>query len=309
MRLYEGKKVAPPFNTKVVVFVILSVVSFLLLFFSTSSFVVNFRDVGLSFFSGMRNGVYRIASAASATVFSIRELAVLQEEYAELTSRMTRYEQLERNAAEILMENKRLREQLGFSASISYHYFSAEIIGRDPDNLFSALIINKGTHDGVSLNMPVIAYQSGTQGLVGKIVQTGRFESLVMPLYDRSSFVSSRFSASRYEGIVEGQGSQDEPLIMRFIQKRARDEIGIGDVIISSGLGGVYPPEVNVGRVSDIQYYEDEISMEVRLETAVDFSRLEHVFVLDKEEAPEEPSEEPPAGTIQYGEKKGNGGA
>jgi rod shape-determining protein MreC len=92
--------------------------------------------------------------------------------------------------------------------------------------------------------------------------------------------VSSRLSESRYEGIAEGRGSVDIPILIRFIRKRARNEISFGDMVVSSGLGGVYPPGINIGRVSRINYEENEISMEVELEPSIDFSRLEYVFVI-----------------------------
>jgi rod shape-determining protein MreC len=263
------------------VFVALMLVSCSLLLFSTRSFVVDFKDMGLSVFSGIRGGIYEVSSHISRTVLSIRELATLRREYNELIERVTRYEQLERNAAEILQENARLREQLGFSYSLNYRHIPAELIGRDPDNLFSALVINKGRHSGVANNMAVIAWQNGVQGLVGKVIQAGQFESLVMPLYDVSSFVSSRLAVSRYEGIVEGQGNPDALLRMRFINKRARDEIDYGDLVVTNGMGGVYPSGITVGRVSGVHYQEYEISMEVELEPVIDFSRLEYVFVIE----------------------------
>jgi rod shape-determining protein MreC len=269
-------------------FTVLTLVSFSMLFFSTRGSVVDFRDMGLSVFSGMRGGIYEVSSRVSRMALSIRELASLRREYNELVERITRYEQLERNAAEILQENARLREQLGFSQSLNYRHIPAELIGRDPDNLFSALVINKGKYSGVTNNMAVIAWQNGVQGLVGKVIQAGQFESLVMPLYDVSSFVSARLAISRYEGIVEGQGNPDVPLRMRFINKRARDEINYGDLIVSNGIGGVYPPGITVGRVNRINYQEYEISMEVELEPAVDFSRLEYVFVISPKTGDEE---------------------
>jgi rod shape-determining protein MreC len=223
-------------------------------------------------------------------VLSISELATLRRDYNDLTEQLARYEQLERSASEIRQENSRLREQLGFSQALRYRHIAAELTGRDPDNLFSAFVINKGRHAGVDINMPVIAYQNGAQGLVGKVIQAGAFESLVMPLYDGSSFVSSRLASSRYEGIVEGQGGPDAPLVMRFIHKRAKDEINFGDRIVSAGLGGVYPAGINIGRVSKILYQENEISMEVELETTIDFSRLEYVFVIEAA-APPNPGE------------------
>ncbi|MDR2194550.1 MAG: rod shape-determining protein MreC [Treponema sp.] len=283
MQKIEGKKSSFSFHTPGTVFGILVLVSFLLLFFSTNSLVFRFQDIGLSFFSGLRNGIHTVVSAVSGTVAAVQELAVLREEYTELTSRIARYEQLERSAADILMENKRLREQLGFLDTVTYKSIPAHIIGRDPDNLFSVIVINRGEYHGVTVDMPIVAYQNGVEGLVGKVIQTAQFESLIMPLYDARSFVAARLASSRYEGIVEGQGSQDAPLIMRFIQKRAVDEINNGDVVISSGLGMVYPAEISIGRVTNVSYQEYEISIEIMLEPVIDYSRLEYVFVLDKE--------------------------
>ncbi|MDR0643723.1 MAG: rod shape-determining protein MreC [Treponema sp.] len=269
------------FKAERAVFCLLFFVSLLLLFFSTRIFVANFKDAGLSFFLGARNGVHKIAGTISDMALAIKEIAVLREEYAELTDRIARYEELERNASEILSENQRLREQLDFARTVTYKNIPVKIIGRDPDNLFSALVINKGAHSGVSENMPVIAFQNGTQALVGKVIKAGLFESMVMPLFDPRSFVAARFAYSRYEGIVGGQGGIDKPLVMRFIQKRARNELNFGDVVVSSGMGGIYPPDVNIGRVSNILYQESEISMQVELEPSVDFSRLEYVFVVN----------------------------
>ncbi|GHU52128.1 hypothetical protein FACS1894200_12620 [Spirochaetia bacterium] len=130
-------------------------------------------------------------------------------------------------------------------------------------------------------DMAVIAYQNGVEGLVGKVIYVAPFESLVMPLYDSSCHVGSRFQASRHEGIVEGQGSFDSPLLMRFISKRAREDINIGDVIISSGMErSLYPPDVTIGRVSRVLDYDYEISLSVEIEGVIDFSRLEYVFVV-----------------------------
>jgi rod shape-determining protein MreC len=287
MAFNKDRKKRVRFGADLYVFIVLTLISLGALFFSTRSFAADMQSIGLSVFSGLRGGIHEVSSLVSRTVLSIRELAILRREYNELTERIARYEQLERSAAEIRQENSRLREQLGFSRALRYHHIPAELIGRDPDNLFSAFVINKGSHAGVVANMPVIAYQNGIQSLVGKVIETGVFESLVMPLYDVSSFVSSRLSESRYEGITEGQGNPENALITRFIRKRARDEISIGEMVISSGLGGIYPPGINIGRVNRIHYQENEISMEVELEASIDFSRLEYVFVLGSAAPPD----------------------
>jgi len=188
---------------------------------------------------------------------------------------------LERSAADIRQENNRLRDQLGFSQTLSYRYIAAEIIGRDPDNLFSALALNRGKKNGVTSNMPVIAYQNGVETLVGKVVRSAQIESLVMPLYDSNSYISARLAESRIEGIVEGQGSPDAPLLLRFVRRRSRGEISIGEPIVTSGLGGVYPPGIILGRVSRVLYQDNDTSIEIEVDSSADFSRLEYVFVID----------------------------
>ena len=280
MKVGGEKKPKTGPRSELYVFVALTLVSFTVLFLSSRTVMTNFKNMGLTMFSGLRGGIHEVTSVVSRSILSIRELTTLRREYAELTERIARYEQLERTSAEIRQENYRLREQLGFSRDLRYQHIPSEIIGRDPNNLFSAFVINKGTRAGVAVDMPVIAYQNGIQGLVGKVVNTGVFESLVMPLYDGSCYVSSRLSDSRYEGIVEGRGSLDVPLLMRFIRKQARDDINIGDMVVSSGIGGIYPPGINIGRVNRINFQENEISMEVELDPSIDFSRLEYLFVI-----------------------------
>jgi rod shape-determining protein MreC len=269
-------------NADVYVFAALLLVSFSLLLFSTRSFVINIKDTGLSVFSGIRGAVYAVSSVVSRTLLSINELSVLKREYNELLARMERYEQLERSAAEIRAENYRLREQLDFSEGLLYRHIPAEISGRDPDNVFSAFVINKGKIHGIENNMPVTAFQNGMQALAGKVIQTGQMESLVMPLYDQRCFVSARLARERYEGIVEGQGSPNLPLLMRSLTKKARENLTKGDVIVTSGMGGVYPAGITLGRISGFLFQEYETSLELELESAIDFSRLEYVFVIEK---------------------------
>jgi rod shape-determining protein MreC len=250
------------------------------LLFSTRSFVIDIKDTGLSVFSGVRGGIHSVSSFVSGTVNSIQELATLREEYRELVERNARYLQLERNAAEIRSENARLREQLGFTEILEYRHISAEIIGRDPDNLFSALVINKGSAHGVEKDMPVIAYQNGMQALVGKVVQIGKLESLVIPLYDEYSKIPSRFAQSRYEGITGGEGSASKPLLVQSIDKRARSGVSTGDLVVTSGLGDVYPSGITIGRVSKVLIDENETTFETELESAINFSKLEYIFVI-----------------------------
>jgi rod shape-determining protein MreC len=270
------------------VFLGLCFISFFCLLFSTRSFIVDFRDAGFSVFSGLRTGVSSVFSFFGRTVNAVKELARLRRDYAELTEKMERYEIFERTTAEIRQENYRLREQLDFSMSLQYKRTAAEITGRDPDNLYQAFSVNKGKKHGIEANMCVIAYQDGAEALVGTVVQAGLFESLIMPVYSNKAYVSARFAQSRYEGLVEGQGAIDLPLRMRLITKRARDEIQEGDLVITSGLGGVYPAGITIGRANNLYFEEGLTSLEIELVPSIDFSRLEYVFVITPEDVTEE---------------------
>ena len=278
-----GKVPGTQLNASVFVFFALVLISTLMLMLSSRNFIFNVKNAGLSIFLGVRGGIYEVSSFVSRTVLSVRELANLRREHADLLRQLDRYAELERNNAEIYQENRRLKEQLDFSETLRYRRIPAQIIGRDPDNLYSAVVINKGSYSGVSNNMPIVAWQNGTQALVGKVVQTGVFESLVMPVFDINSQVASRFSVSRFEGIVEGQGSSETPLLMRFVPRRARDEINIGDIIITSGMGGIYPAGINIGRVGSVNILEYETTLEVDVIPMIDFSRLEYVFIIGAE--------------------------
>jgi rod shape-determining protein MreC len=270
-------------NFSVFVFIVLIIISTLLLLISGRNFVYGVKNTGLSVFSGIRGGIYELSSFVSRTVLSIKELSNLRKEHADLLKQLDRFEELERSNAEIYQENIRLKEQLDFSKTIRYRRIPAQISGRDPNNLFSAIVINKGSYSGVSNNMIVVAWQNGVQALVGKVIQTGAFESLVMPVFDINSLISCRFSVSRFEGIVEGQGSSETQLLMRFVPRRAREEINIGDIIITSGMGGIYPGGINLGRVSSVNILEYETTLEVEVIPMIDFSRLEYVFIIEAE--------------------------
>lgn len=269
-------------NNTLYVFLILTSVSFSCLLFSTRSFIINVRDVGFSLFSGVRSTIHNVSTSVQKTILSIQELSRLKTEYEQLVKQLERYEQLARNAADIEQENIILKKQLNFSQNIIYKHIPAQIIGKDPDNLFSSFVIDKGVKEGIKKNMAVIAFQDGIQGLVGLVVQVGRHESMVMPVYDINSFVSARFATSLYEGIVSGEGDRNGSLVMKYIKKRAKDEIQYGDRVITSGLGGIYPKGIEIGRISKIIFQEFETSITVELESAIDFSRLEYVFVIEK---------------------------
>jgi len=238
------------------------------------------KAIGLAVFSVFQNGFTQTGSFFSRTVTSISELKRLRAKYNTVENQLSQFETIERDIVELRQENKILREQLGFSQTLHYGHIPAEVIGKDPGNIFSTIVIDKGSRDGVKKDMPVVAYQNGFQGLVGKVLVVSPHSSIVQPIVDPNCYVAARLQSSRYEGLVSGAGSATEQVTMSYVQKRARDEIKYGDLVITSGMNSIYPKGIYIGRVRSIGAKEWQTSLELTLQPIVDFARLEYVFVV-----------------------------
>lgn len=258
-------------------------ISTMALGFSTQSFSFDVKEIGLSVFSFFQGGFASAAQFVAESVNSIKELADLRKEYSQALDKLKYYERIEKDFNILDQENRQLRELLRFSQSLQYTNVPARVIGKDPDNYSSTLVIDKGRLAGVERNMPVVAIQNGQQGLVGKVVNAGLNSSIILPVYDRGSHVAARLLASRYEGLINGKETDSNMLVMRYVKKGAKSEIHYGDMVISSGMNSIYPIGIYIGTVKTVLSKDYETSMELDVEPIVDFSRLEHVFVLKVE--------------------------
>lgn len=255
-----------------------------MLTFSSGGFVVNFKQVGFSVLSTIEKGIYNVISGTGNTLNAVRELAQLRKDYDVLTEKLADYEQMRRSNAEIRKENDRLKEQLGFSTSLEEKNYPARIISRDTDSLYPFLIIDKGSSVGIKKNMPVIAYQNGNSGLVGKVVQVGAFTSQIMPVYNLNCTVSCRIQNTRDLGLVSGNGKQESTLKMSYIRKRVLEELHYGDIVVTSGENNNYMKDLPVGTISKISVVDYNSQLDIELTPVIDFARLENVVVVDMHE-------------------------
>ncbi len=174
-------------------------------------------------------------------------------------------------------ENDELRKLLEFReksklGEILAESVGAEVIGRSPSNWYRTLVIDRGERDGLRRDMIVV---SG-EGLVGKISEVSFATSQVMLVLDEDSCVSASVERTREHGIVQGQLS--DTLKVKYLS--GKTDAVRGDVVRSSGLGGVYPKGLLIGTVSDVERADYGLTMSAGVMPAVDFSRLEHVLVL-----------------------------
>jgi rod shape-determining protein MreC len=204
-------------------------------------------------------------------IFSYRRLYKeninLQKEMDLLNRKMVEFK-------EIYQENKRLEKLLSFKHKLPFSTVAARVIGRDSSNWISALIIDKGSKDNLRVGMPVI----GGVGLVGKLVEVGSSTSRVLLINDSNFKVAALIQDSRDEGIVSG--SLGGKCRMYFLSLES--EVKTNDRVITSGLGGVFPKGLLIGRVIDVDIDASGLMKNCLIEPTTDLSRLEEVLIILK---------------------------
>ena len=173
---------------------------------------------------------------------------------------------------EAAAENRRLRQALLFrQRNPTGEVIPAEVIGRDPDQMFDVLVINAGRDVGLQADWPVVT----TAGLVGHIKEVDQHSSVVRLIFDAR--VSAVVQGSRAHGIVSSMAANR--FLLEYVD--ASKDIQEGDLVVSSGMGGRYPKGITIGVITDVTMEEQEpLFKQVVLESEVDFWGLEEVFVL-----------------------------
>jgi rod shape-determining protein MreC len=263
----------------------LVLVSFICLVISNNAIVIRPKEIGLSVVGFFQKGFTGFFNWFGDTAGSIRQLQDTRKELTAANARLEEADQATREVLELRRQNAALKAQLDFSRTLAPDRIAAEVIAWDTDNLFSTLTINKGARHGVKKGMPVVAWQKdeGIEGLVGKVILVGPGSSQILPLYDPQCMVSTRVDTTRDEGLVQGEGKDKETIVMNYVKKVAKDKIAYGDLVVTSGLGGLYPKGVNVGRIRVITAQPYETSLELQVQPIIDFDRLEYVFLLGPE--------------------------
>jgi len=170
------------------------------------------------------------------------------------------------------LANVRLRDLIDFQRNISERVVAAEVIGKDPSAWFKTVIIDKGEADGLTRGLPVVI----PQGIVGQVIEVSNHYSKVMLILDSNSAVDSLVQRTRARGVVKGE-STDQCGLDYVLRK---NDVRIGDTIVSSGLDGVYPKGLRLGFVSQVIEHDADIFHEVIITPFVDFEKLEEVLVI-----------------------------
>jgi len=173
---------------------------------------------------------------------------------------------------EMELSHARLRSLFGFQDQLQKKVVAAEVIGRDPSPWFKTIIINKGSREGLARGMPVVI----PDGIAGLVTDVARTYAKILLIIDPNSAVDALIQRTRARGIVKGDPSG----ILQLQYVLRKHDIRNGDVVISSGLDGVFPKGIRIGYVHAVDKPNSGIFQQLAVTPYVDFEKLEEVLVV-----------------------------
>lgn len=209
-------------------------------------------------FQGLGN-IFSNLTADQAT------LSELQAENDELRSRNAELEEAEQTAT-------RLQGLLDLQSSYNLQSTAAHIISGPSDSWSSTVTIDKGTSSGLSVGMPV----TSSSGVIGQIVECGATSSTVLLVTDESSSVSAMVQSSRAQGMLDGSAAGE----VRLDMIRTDQTVEVGDIVVTSGLGGVFPKGLPLGKVTSVEKNPGSMYYTIVVEPYAHTENAEEVLVI-----------------------------
>jgi rod shape-determining protein MreC len=173
---------------------------------------------------------------------------------------------------EASLENLRLRRLLGLKERSPYRYVAAGVVGKNLQLLRNTITIDVGSDDGVAVNMPIVS----DAGLVGRVIGVSGHYAIGQVMLNKEFRASAKVQRGRVDGIIAWEGGSN--LRLRNVAKTL--DVQPGDVVITSEYSSVFPPGIRIGVVAGIGHDPSSLFQNIDITPAVDFARLEGVFVI-----------------------------
>jgi len=240
------------------------------------------------FFLEVMAPLQRSAAAVARTVsggwHGIGDVLRARGENVALRARVRLLEQELDRLAEVGLENGRLRALLDFRETLQGDLLTARVIGRDASDVSRTLTIDRGESDGVVRGAAVLA----PQGVVGQVFLVSRHAARVLLVADHNSGIDAFVQRTRARGIV--QGTVDAGCSLKYVKRT--EDVQVGDTLVTSGLDGIFPKGMPIGRVTAIDKRGQGLFQSADVAPRVDFDQLEEVLVTRGSVVPIERSEE-----------------
>jgi len=265
-------------NNALVIFIILIIITIFIMTidYHGKMYLKWVESIGLNLFSPINRGISLVADNTKNYLRTVAEFKVVKKENKELKEKIEMAYQENTVLKEKLIAYDRLKKLLELKESFSYEMILSVVISREPGNWFNSIIIDKGIADGVEKNMAVATYR----GLVGRVVSVDSHTAKILLILDQRSAVGSMIQRSRDIGVVKG--SESNYCYMEYLSHDA--DLKINDVVITSGLGSIFPKGIVIGKIAGIKKESHDLFQTVIIRPEVDFTKLEEVFVVKKSE-------------------------
>jgi rod shape-determining protein MreC len=233
------------------------------------------KDISAAIVDPIQRGFATVFEPVGNFFSSLGELGDLRGENAELRADNIQLSERIDQAESIEHENTTLRNTLGLDESwASMDRKTAEVISRPSSNYRWFLTIDKGANDGIREDMAVIT----PDGLVGKILEADTGSATVLLLIDSNGAAAAKIKDTDINGTVAGNGA-GEPLSLDFVDVDA--DVSVGDQVVTSYYnGGIFPPNIPIGEVSDVETNTASAEQQIEVEPYADFTSLDFVVVL-----------------------------
>jgi rod shape-determining protein MreC len=226
-----------------------------------------------------------LGRVVSRSWHGVAELVTARGENVVLRERARRLEQELDRLGEVDLENARLRQLLDFRRTLETDVLTARVIGRDATGLSRTVTIDRGDADGIMRQAAVLA----PQGVVGQTFLVSRHAARVLLVSDHNSGVDTLVQRTRARGIV--QGTIDAGCVLKYVKRT--EDVQVGDELVTSGLDGIFPKGLPVGRVVAIDKRGQGLFQSAEVAPRVDVDQLEEVLVTRGPVAPVEPPTAP----------------
>jgi rod shape-determining protein MreC len=234
------------------------------------------RALLIGLFSPVQRGVDASLGAISSIWYDYVDLRGVRRENSRLKEDVARLEQALWMERDVVASYRRLSSVLELAERIPGNPVVAEVVGLDASAWFQTVTVNRGTDHGVQLNAPVIA----AGGLVGRVISVGRDIAQIQLLTDRDCSVGALLARTRARGVVAGSGGEVSPTGLALNYVSNLEDVVAGDLIVTSGMDGIYPKGIAIGRVGSVRNGPRLFKI-ITVEPAANIDRLEEVFILE----------------------------
>ena len=272
--------IAETSQSRVHVFLSALALSFIGLLLSSYSSQNNWTTkIGENLLSSLAHPIQGAAQSGFKGVSSLWEsyfwLIDVSDENLVLRAELAKSQKENLELREFQLENERLKKLLGVKESKKLDGIEASVIGYNPSNWTNSITLNKGTNQGIQEGSIVV----NAHGVIGQVVSAHLNSSTAILITDHASGVDALIQRTRARGVLEGRGSKK--CLMKYILND--DDVAEDDIVITSGMDGVYPKGLMIGKVKTVTNGSSSLFKKINVEPNVDFKRIENVLIVKSE--------------------------